>query len=106
MSFAWLTAGSLSAKNSIPESNTNTPITHQFSNVSHGEVRLIKFVNLLNNATTRSGIYAFNPALADNPKAVNISIINSPYPYIRKKTKKILLIKEYSIPTSCYYKTN
>jgi hypothetical protein len=75
ISFAWLIAGILSAKNSTTESKTKTPITHQLSNVFQGEFRLNKFVNLLNNATTSKGMYAFNPALADNPKAENTSII-------------------------------
>jgi hypothetical protein len=68
-------AGILSAKNSTNESTTNTPITHQLSKVFQGELRVTKFVNLLNNATTIRGIYAFNPALAERPKAENISIL-------------------------------
>ncbi|NTV88834.1 MAG: hypothetical protein HGA22_00490 [Clostridiales bacterium] len=44
-SFTWLTAGTLSAKNSTSPSTTNTPITHQLSNASHGGLSSIQPVN-------------------------------------------------------------
>jgi hypothetical protein len=71
-------AGILSVKNSINDKTTYTPMTHQLSNVSQGGLNVIRLVNFPNNATTRRGIYAFNPALAERPNAERISILNSP----------------------------
>jgi hypothetical protein len=71
-------AGTLSTKNSTTDNSINRPITHQFSKVFHGGVNVIRLVNFAKHATIRRGIYAFNPALAERPKAENISMRRSP----------------------------
>jgi hypothetical protein len=55
-SLIWLTAGTLSAKNSIRESTTSRPIIHQLSSAFHGSLRLIRSVKREIRAITSSGI--------------------------------------------------
>jgi hypothetical protein len=54
-SLTWLTAGTLSAKNSTSPRRTSAPITHQLSRASQGELSWIQSVKRAASATISSG---------------------------------------------------
>lgn len=72
MSLMWFTSGILSASISITVRKIKVPIIHQEVMPSQGDPSFIKSVYLAINDTTNKGIYAFNPVLAERPKAEKI----------------------------------